>query len=188
MTESRGLPIFQIEKNLQNSMTRHEESPLATFTRENSRGDIAKIEDLSGSLQTSTCQGLDLPDKQAEISNPSVWQKKRECLLRKKSVTIHDLDDGSGGCEWNIPTIYIYTPSRDHDYSVPEGWIRGHTKIGPVRQVKVRYHSEQFGIEIQRKSMKSDGSLSWTVISGWMGRYVEEVFEERGESVHHEET
>ena len=34
-------------------------------------GDIAKIEDWSGSVQISTCQGLDLPDKQAETNNPS---------------------------------------------------------------------------------------------------------------------
>ena len=40
-------------------------------------GDIAIIKDLSGSVQISTCQGLDLPDKQAEISNPRVWRKNR---------------------------------------------------------------------------------------------------------------
>ena len=89
-------------------MTRHEESPLATFSRENSRvlsvrlssstcwrkqsqklriagiiGDIAKIEDLSGPVQISTCQGLDLPNKQAEISNPRVWRKNRSAYLGK---------------------------------------------------------------------------------------------------------
>ena len=49
-------------------------------------GDIVKIECLSGSVQMSTCQGLDLPDKQAEIGNPRVWRKNRRCLFRKKGV------------------------------------------------------------------------------------------------------
>ena len=37
-------------------------------------------------------------------------------------------------------------------------WGCGQTKIDPVRQVKVTYHSEQFGIQIQ-----VDGSLSCIV-------------------------
>ena len=40
--------------------------------------DIAKIEDWSRFVQPSTCQDLDLPDKQAKISNPRVWWKIRE--------------------------------------------------------------------------------------------------------------
>ena len=39
-------------------------------------GDTAKIEDLSGSVQICTCQGLDLLDKQAEMSNPSLAAKQ----------------------------------------------------------------------------------------------------------------
>ena len=80
-----------------------------------------------------------------------------------------------------------YTPPRDDEYSSPVGWIRGHTKIGPLRQVKVTYHSEQLGIEIQVKSMKNDESFSWIVISKGMNKYVEESNEEKGESSCHEE-
>ena len=71
------------------------------------------------------------------------------------------------------------TPPRDHGYSVPVGWIRGHTKIGPVRQVKVTYHSEQFGTKIQVESIKNDGSLFWIGMSRGMNKCVEEVFGER---------
>ena len=82
-------------------------------------------------------------------------------------VTVHDMDDGfgrgAGACQQ-------YTQPRD---DVPVGWIRGQTKIGPVRQVKVTYHSEQHGIEIQVKSMQNDGSLSCIVICRGMKRYVE---------------
>ena len=48
---------------------------------------------------------------------------------------------------WSMPRVC--TPPRDDDYSVPVGWIRGHATIGPVRQVKVTYRSEQFGIELK---------------------------------------
>ena len=41
---------------------------------------------LSGSVQISTCQGLDLPDKQAEMSNPSLAAKQRGVYFRKKGV------------------------------------------------------------------------------------------------------
>ena len=49
-------------------------------------GVVAKIEDLSGPVQISTCQGLDLPDKQAEKSNPRVCLKNKGCLFRKKGA------------------------------------------------------------------------------------------------------
>ena len=51
--------------------------------------DIAKIEDLSGSVQKSTCQGLDLPDKQAEIqidrqTDTDLKQKsERQCSAKQ---------------------------------------------------------------------------------------------------------
>ena len=32
---------------------------------------------------------------------------------------------------------------RDDEHGVPTGWIRGHTKIGPVLEVKVTCHSDQ---------------------------------------------
>ena len=48
--------------------------------------------------------------------------------------------------------------------SIPTGWIRGHTKMGPVREVEATYHLEQYGIEVRDESLKNDGSLSWIVI------------------------
>ena len=59
--------------------------------------------------------------------------------------------------------------------------------IGSVREVKVTSHLEQYGIEIQVKSLTNDGSLSWIVIPTGMSKYVEELQEEKGESVCHEE-
>ena len=47
------------------------------------------------------------------------------------SVTIHDLDDGFGG---GGGACREYTRPRDDDCSVPVGWIRAHTQLGPVRQ------------------------------------------------------
>ena len=46
------------------------------------------------------------------------------------------------------------TQPRDDEFSVPVGWIRGHVKIGPVREVRVTHRFEQCGIEIQVKSLK----------------------------------
>ena len=63
------------------------------------------------------------------------------------------------------------TPPRDDEASVPLGWIRGHTKVGPVREGKVTYQLEQYGIEVRVKSLKNDGSLSWTVISAGTGMW-----------------
>ena len=74
-----------------------------------------------------------------------------------------------------------YTP-RDHDFSEPVGWISGHEKIEPVIQVKTTYYSEQFGIEIQVKSMMNDGSLSRIMISGGTNTCVEDVCEEKRSS------
>ena len=62
-------------------------------------------------------------------------------------------DGFAGGAgAWTEKTV-----PGDQDYSVLAGWFHGHAKIGPVRQVKVTYDSEQFRIEIQVKSMKNDG-------------------------------
>ena len=100
------------------------------------------------------------------------------------SRTIHDLDDGFGGKAGACPDS---TLPWDHENSEPVGWIRGHTKIGPVRQVKDTYHSEQFGIEIQAESMKSDGSLTWIFISRGMNKCVGEILQQEGEFSYQEE-
>ena len=94
-------------------------------------------------------------------------------------VTIHDPDDGFGG---GAGARRGYTLPRDDEYSVPEGWIGGHTKIGPVLEVRVTYHLDRHGIEVQVKSLKDDGFLSWIVISRGTNKYMEEMYEEKGES------
>ena len=58
-----------------------------------------------------------------------------------------------------------YTLPRDDQDSEPLGWIRGHTKIGPVRRVRVTCCLDQYGMEIQVPSMSKNGSYSWIVIS-----------------------
>ena len=61
---------------------------------------------------------------------------------------------------WSMPRAHA-TPRRGLSSS---GWIRGHTKIGPVREVRVTNHLEQDGIESQVKSFKNDGAVSWIAI------------------------
>ena len=52
--------------------------------------------------------------------------------------------------------------------------IRGHTRIGPVHQIRVICCLGQYGIEIQVPSASRDGSCSWTVISRSPNRYIDE--------------
>ena len=72
-----------------------------------------------------------------------------------------------------------YTLPRDHDDCEPVGWIRGFAMIGPVIQVRVTYYAEQYGIEIQVKSMLNNGPLSWISQSRRPNKYVHEIYEEK---------
>ena len=65
----------------------------------------------------------------------------RKVSLGRCFRTIHDIDNGFSG---STGACREHTLPRDHDYSEPVEWIRGHTKIGPVLQVKVKYYFEQF--------------------------------------------
>ena len=56
----------------------------------------------------------------------------------------------------------------------------------PVLEVKVTYHLYQYGIKIRVKSVKNDGSQTWIVISRGTHKYVDELLEEHGKSIHHE--
>ena len=48
--------------------------------------------------------------------------------------------------------------------SEPVGWLRGHTRIGPVHQIRVICCLDQFGIGIQVvQSTSRNGSYSWIV-------------------------
>ena len=60
-------------------------------------------------------------------------------------------------------------------------------RLAQYLEVKVTYHSEQCAIEVQDKSLKNDGSLSWLVVSRGTNTYVEELYEEKGESVYDKE-
>ena len=82
----------------------------------------------------------------------------REVSIEQYFLTIHDANDGFGG---NTGSCREYTLPRDDQDSELSGWIRGHTKIGPVRQVRVTCCLDQCGSEIQVPSMlkKTDRSL-----------------------------
>ena len=104
-------------------------------------------------------------------------------LMRKVSVgqylrTIHDANDGFGG---KTGSCREYTLLRDHQDSEPIGWIRGHTRIGPVRQVRVICCLEQYGIEMQVTSTSRNGSHSWIIISRRPNRYVDESWHDQGD-------
>ena len=98
-------------------------------------------------------------------------------FMRKVSIgqyfrTIQDVNDAFGGMKGSCRECTL--PRDDQDSSQPIGWIRGHTKIGPVRQVRVPCCLDQLGNEIQVPSTSRDGSNSWIVISRGPIRYVED--------------
>ena len=59
-------------------------------------------------------------------------------------------------------------------------------KIGPILEVKGTHHLYQNGVEINFDSVQNDGSQSWIVISRGMNKYVNELPEEKGQSIHYE--
>ena len=71
--------------------------------------------------------------------------------------TFHDVDDGfegtTGACRED-------TLPRDNPDSELIAWMGGHTRIGPVLQVKVIRPLDRYGIEIQAPSTAKDGSNS----------------------------
>ena len=82
----------------------------------------------------------------------------RKVSTRQYLRTIHDVTDGFGG---RAGSCRVYTLPRDDRDSRPLGWIRGHTKIGPVRQVGVICCLDQCWIEVQVPSMSRNESHSW---------------------------
>ena len=82
--------------------------------------------------------------------------------MRKVSIgqgfrTIHNVNDGFGG---KTRSCREYTLLRDHQDSEPIGWIRGDTKIGPTRQVKVICCLDQYGFEIQVYRLRRETDLT----------------------------
>ena len=98
-------------------------------------------------------------------------------LMRKVSIgqccrTIRDVTDGFGG---KTGSCREYTLTRDHQDSEPIGWICGHTRIGPVRQVRVLCCFDQYGIEIRyRRHQKTHLTLGLSYPEAqtdtWMNR------------------
>ena len=60
-------------------------------------------------------------------------------------------------------------------------------KLVQYWKARLRITCIKMGIGIKIDSMKNDGSQSWIVISRWMNKYVNELPEENGESIHYEE-
>ena len=67
-----------------------------------------------------------------------------------------------------------YTLPRDEILSVPKGWIRGNTKIGPVLEVTPSYLQGKYGVEI-RIELNKDNSHSWVRISHGLNKLVTDV-------------
>ena len=53
-------------------------------------GDIANIEDLSRSVLTSTCQGLDLPGQASRNKQSESLAEKQGVSIEEKGCTAHD--------------------------------------------------------------------------------------------------
>ena len=56
------------------------------------------------------------------------------------------MNDGFGG---KTGSCREYTLPRDDQDSETLGWLSGHTRIGPVRQVRIICCLDQYGTEIQ---------------------------------------
>ena len=117
-----------------------------------------------------------------EIKVPQICESAG--FMRKVSIgqyfkTIHDVEDGFGG---KTQACREYTSLRDHQDSEPVAWIGGHTKIGPVLQVKVICCLDQYGIEIQVPSTKRDGSNFRIVKFSGPNRYVDESWHDQDNS------
>ena len=68
------------------------------------------------------------------------------------------------------------------EYTLPRseekrGSLLGHTKIGPVMDVKICLHQERYGIEILIESLFRDGTASWVGIVNGINKYVTETSE-----------
>ena len=76
----------------------------------------------------------------------------------------------------------VCTLPRDHQDSEPVGWISGHTRIGPVLQIRVICRLDQYGIEIQVPSTSKNGPSSWIVMSRGPNRHADESWHDQDDS------
>ena len=68
-----------------------------------------------------------------------------------------------------------YTKSRTHQDSVTQPWIKSHTEIGLIRDVKIMWPLDNHDIEIQSPSTTGDNNNYWTDIFRDLNRYVDEL-------------
>ena len=68
-----------------------------------------------------------------------------------------------------------YTMPREEEASEPKGWIRGHTKIGPVLEVATCCLHGKYGVEIRIMSMNKDNFHSWVRISHGSSKLVKNL-------------
>ena len=99
--------------------------------------------------------------------------------MDKTSEPFFDVDDGFGG---TTGSCREYTLPRDHQDSEPIGLVNGHTRIGPVLQIRVVCCLDQHGIEMQVPSTSRNGSDSWILISRGPHPYVDESWHDQDNS------
>ena len=54
------------------------------------------------------------------------------------------------------------------------GWILKSTRIGPVLNMKVCYHDDRYGIQVQIQSLFQENTVSWIRIVNGVDKYVTE--------------
>ena len=67
-----------------------------------------------------------------------------------------------------------YTMPRNEKKSRAEGWILKNTRFGPVLDIKVCRHEDQYTIEILVQSLFQDRTASWVRIVNGVDKYVTE--------------
>ena len=70
-----------------------------------------------------------------------------------------------------------YTLARDEKSSDPKGWIRGHTKIGPLLEVTTSYLQGKYGVEIRTESVNKGNSHSCVGISHGLNKLVTDLID-----------
>ena len=73
-----------------------------------------------------------------------------------------------------------YTLPGDEKSTGPQGWIREHTKIGPVLEVTTSHLQVKYGREKRNESVNKDNSHSWVRISHGLKKVGHGLEQQRG--------
>ena len=76
-----------------------------------------------------------------------------------------------------------YTKSRKEEGARVRGWIRGDERFGPVLNIKVCNHEDQFQIEIQVPALFGDQTVSWVRIVNVVDKFVREALPTQEENM-----